>query len=145
MYQQKWLKLMILRKNTCNNNPNYSQICDHLYKLFILWGSRFGKIDALLNLISPQPDVNKNCLYSTSLYLFEAKYQLLINISEVRGLKHWNDSKTFFEYLSNMNDIYENIGGCNVNKGHKYWLYFLILLLSCFAIKNSTNSNKFIC
>ena len=63
MYQhnkaiQKWLKLMVLRKNTRNNNPNYLQICDHVYKLFILWGSRFGKINALLNQINPLPDLD---------------------------------------------------------------------------------------
>ena len=63
MYQynkaiQKWLKLMVLWRNIRKNNPNYLQICDHLYKLFILWGSRFGNINALPDQINPLPDLD---------------------------------------------------------------------------------------
>ena len=35
---------------------------------------------------------------------------------ESKGLKHFNDSKTFIEYSNDMNDIYKNIEEYNTNK-----------------------------
>ena len=37
-------------------------------------------------------------------------YQFLINKQENISLKHFNDSKAFVEYLSDVDDIYKNIG-----------------------------------
>ena len=40
---------------------------------------------------------------------FEAKYQLLINKRENKGLKYLNDSKAFIEYSNDNDDTYKNI------------------------------------
>ena len=44
-----------------------------------------------------------NFLYAEDPY--EAKYKFLINKRETSDLKHFNDSKAFIEYLSDMGDI----------------------------------------
>ena len=54
------------------------------------------KTNALLNLISYQPDIDKIYLHAKDPY--KAKYQLLINKHDGVGLKHYNDSKAFNEY-----------------------------------------------
>ena len=65
------------------------------------------KTNALLNLISYQPDIDKIYLHAKDPY--KAKYQLLINKHDGVGLKHYNDSKAFNEYWYDMDHIYENI------------------------------------
>ena len=40
----------------------------------------------------------------------------MINTRESTGLKHFNESKAFMEYLNEMDDIYEDIKECNPNK-----------------------------
>ena len=64
------------------------------YRILIIRGFGSGKTNALFNLASQQPDIDK--MYPKDLY--EAKYQLLINGLEGVGLKHYNDSKPFSEY-----------------------------------------------
>ena len=54
---------------------------------------------------------------------YEAKYQLLINKRERVGLKHYKDYKAFIEYSNDMDDIYENIDKCNLNKEYKIYMY----------------------
>ena len=49
-----------------------------------------------------------------------AKYKLLINKRESTGLKYLNDSKTFIEYLNDMDDIYKNIEIHNAYLKRKY-------------------------
>ena len=39
-------------------------------------------------------------------------------------LKHLNNSKVFIEYSNNMDDIYDNIEECNLNKNHKILIVF---------------------
>ena len=78
---------------------------DNPYRILITEGSGSGKTNSLLNLRSYQPDIDKTYLYAKDSY--EAKYQLLINQQKSTGLKHLNDSKTFVEYLNEMDDIYE--------------------------------------
>ena len=43
-------------------NSNRPQILDDPYRILIVGGSRYGKINALLNLISHQPDIDKTLL-----------------------------------------------------------------------------------
>ena len=57
--------------------------------MLLLGGFGSGKINALLNLISHQPDIDQTYLYAKDPY--EEKYQLLINKSEGAGIKHFND------------------------------------------------------
>ena len=55
---------------------------------------------------------------------YEAKYQLLTNKRENTGLKHFNDSKAFTEYLNDMGDVHKNIEEYNSNKKRKKLIVF---------------------
>ena len=80
------------------------------------------KTNALLNLISHQPDIDKLYVYSIDLY--EAKYQLLIKKHEGVGLKHCNDPKGFIEFSNYIDYIYENIEEHNPFKEQKLLIVF---------------------
>ena len=95
-------------------NPNWPEIPDHPYRILIIGGSVSVKIDALLNLINHEPDIDKIFLDAKGSY--QAKYQLLINKRESTGLKYLNDSKAFIEYSNDVDDIYENIEEYNPNE-----------------------------
>ena len=97
----------ITRKNIRVHNLNWPRIPDHRYKILIIEDSGSGKTNALLNLISHQPNIDKIYLYAKDLY--EAKYQLLINKHESVDLMICNDSKAFIGCSNGMHDIYENI------------------------------------
>ena len=64
----------------------------------------------------------KICLYARDPY--EAKYQILINKRESRGLKHLNDFKAFIEYSNDMDDIYKIIEEHNLYKTRKILIVF---------------------
>ena len=82
-------------ENKTHHNSKWPYIPDYQYKILIIRGSTYGKINALLNLINNQPDIDKIYLYAKDPY--EAKYQFLVNKTESIGLKHFNDSKAFIE------------------------------------------------
>ena len=84
-------------------NPNWPQIPDHTYRILMLGGSGCGKTNSLFNLINQQSDIDKMYLHANVPY--EAKYHFLFKKQESTGLKHLNDSKTFVEYLNDMDDI----------------------------------------
>ena len=67
-------------------------------------------------------DVAKIYLYAKDPH--EAKYQLLINERESTGLTYINDSKAFFEYSNDMDNIYEDIEEYNPNKKRKILIVF---------------------
>ena len=75
------------------HNPNWPQIPGHPYKKLTIGGSRFGKTNALFNVIGYHLDIYKMYLYAK--YPYEAKYQLLISKREGVGLDECNDSKVF--------------------------------------------------
>ena len=54
---------------------------------------RIWKTNALLKLITNQPDIDKMYLYAKDPH--EAKYQFLINKRESTELKHFKDPKAF--------------------------------------------------
>ena len=56
--------------------------------------------------------------------LSEAKCQVLIRKTEIKGLKHFNDSKAFIEYSNNMNDTDKNIEDYNPNKKQRMLIVF---------------------
>ena len=58
----------ITKESKKEHNPNWPQIPDHPYRLLIIGSSGFGKTNALLNLISHQPDINKIYLYAEDSY-----------------------------------------------------------------------------
>ena len=67
----------ILKEDIREHDWNWPEILDHLYRILIIGGSRSGKINALLNLINNEPDIDKIYLYAKDPY--EAIYHLLIN------------------------------------------------------------------
>ena len=71
------------------------KILDRKYRLLIFEGFGFRKANALFNLISHQPDIDKYFLYAKD--PFRSIFQLLITKREAVGLKHYNDFKTFIE------------------------------------------------
>ena len=112
----------VTKENIKENNPNWPQIPNHLYRILITGESGSGKTNSLFNLINQQPDIDKIYLYAKDPY--EAKYQFLINKRESTELKHLNDSKAFIEYSNDMDDSYKNIEEHNPNKKRKILIVF---------------------
>ena len=63
-------------------------------------------------------------MYLYAKYAYEAKYQYLISKREKVGLKHYDDPKTFIEYLNNVQDVYKNIEKHNLGKKNKILIAF---------------------
>ena len=107
-------------ENKRKHNSDWPYILDHTYRILIIEGSGSGKINALLNLINNQRDIDKIYLYAKDPY--EDKYQFLIKKRENIGLKHFNDPKAFIENNDNdhqnndMHDVHKNIDNYNPNK-----------------------------
>ena len=108
----------------------------HPYKILIK-GSGSGKTNALLYLISRQPDIDKIFLYTKHSY--EAKYQFLITKREGVDLKGYNDPKVFIEYSNNIDDIYENSAECSPNKERKILIEFADVIVNMLSNKNFTS------
>ena len=83
-------------ENKTEHNLKWPYIPDHPYRILIIGGPGSGKMNALLNFINKQQDIDKVYLYAKDPY--EAKYEILIDKRENVGLKHFNDSKAFIEY-----------------------------------------------
>ena len=49
----------ITKEDIKEHNTNWSQIHDHPYRILIVWSSRSGKTNPLLNLINHEPDIDK--------------------------------------------------------------------------------------
>ena len=109
-------------ENKTELNPKWPYILDHPCRILLVGGSGSEKANALLNLISNQPDIDKICLYAKDPY--EAKYKYLINKSEKVKLDYLNDPKAFMEYLNNMPDVYQNIEDYNPDKKRKVLIVF---------------------
>ena len=110
-------------ENKIDHNSKWPYIPDHPYRiLIIIGGSGSGKINALLNLINNQSDIDKIYLYAKDPYA--AKYQYLIHKREKVGLDHFDDPKAFMEYLNDMQDIYKNIEDHDPGKERKILIVF---------------------
>ena len=112
----------IVNNNNKGHNENWPYIPDHSYRILIIRGSGSGKTNTLFNLIKEQKDIDKIYLYAKD--LSEAKYENLIKNRENVGIKHLNDSKAFIKCSNTMNDVYENIDHCNVNRRRKKLIVF---------------------
>ena len=64
--------------------------------MLIIGGSRSGKTNALLNLISQQDDIDKIYLYAKD--LSEPKYEFFIKKREDAAIKLLNDSNAFIVF-----------------------------------------------
>ena len=120
--QQKIFNFDDVTGENIKEHPNWPQITDHPYRILIPGGSGSGKTNTSLNLTNHQTDIDQIYLYADGSY--RAKYQLLINKSEIAGLKHWNDPKTFIEHSDDMDDIYQNIVKYSSNKKQQILIVF---------------------
>ena len=98
--------MIILTKINQNTIKN-----SHIFQII---HTESGKTNALLNLLSNQPDIDKIYLYGKDPH--EAKYQHLINKCEKVGIGLFNDPKAFMEYSNDMQDVCKNIEDYNPNK-----------------------------
>ena len=114
----------VVKENIKEHNPNWLQIPNHSYRVLIVGGSESEKTNSLSNLINQQPEIDKISFKDP----YEAKYQFLINKRESTGLKNFNDSKAFIEYLNDMVGIYKNIDEYNPNKKCKVLIVFYHLI-----------------
>ena len=87
-------------ENKTKHNSNWPYIPDHPYRILIVGGSGSGKTNALLNLISHQPDIDKIYLYAKDLY--EAKYQYLIYTRAKVELNRYDNPRAFIDYSNDM-------------------------------------------
>ena len=94
-------------ENKTKHNAQQPYIPDHPYRILIIEDCGSGKTNALLNLISSYPDIDKIYLYAKD--PCELKYQYLINKHEKVGLRHYDDSEDFIEYSNDMHDVYKNL------------------------------------
>ena len=79
--------------------------------MLIIGDDRYGKTNALLNLINNQPDIDNIYLYAKDAY--EAKYHFLINKRDIIP-----------EYSNDMRDVYKNIDEHNPGKKRKISIGF---------------------
>ena len=89
----------------------------------IIGSSASGKINAFLNLIREQGDIDKIYLYAKD--LSEPKYELLIKKLEDAGKKNISMiQNAFIEYSNTMNDVYEDIDDYNPSRKRKILIVF---------------------
>ena len=112
----------VRKENIKEYNPNWPQILDLSYRILIFGGSGSGKTNSLFNFINHLQDIDK--IYTYDKDLNEAKHQFSIKKREETGVKNFNDSKAFIEYLNDMDDIYKNIEEYNPNKKCKILIIF---------------------
>ena len=115
--------------NTLSKMFNLNNITDKIdnkdwsYRKLIISPSGSGKTNYLLNSIQKDNNIiDKLYLYAKDLQ--EPKYQFLIDKREKAGIKNLNDSNTFIEYLSAMDDIYPEIEDYNKKRKRKVLIVF---------------------
>ena len=94
-------------ENKTEHNLKWLHIPDPPYRILIIGESASGKINALLNSVNSQSDIDKIYLYPKDPH--EAKYEFLIKKRKNRGLKQFNGPEAFIEYSNDMQDVYKNI------------------------------------
>ena len=97
----------ITNENNKEHTEKWSFLPDYLYRSLIIGGSGSGKINALLNLIKEQDDIDKIYLYAKD--LSEPKYEFLIKKREAAGIKYFNDLNAFIECSNTVDGVYKNI------------------------------------
>ena len=112
----------ITNENNKKHNEKWPYIPDHLCRILIIGGSGSGKINALLNLIKEQNDIDKIYLYLRDLN--KPKFKILIKKRKDAGIKHLNDPNAFIECSNTMDDVYENIHDYNLNRKRKILIIF---------------------
>ena len=73
----------VIKEQTKEHNPNWSEVPDHSYRILIIGGSGSGKTNSLINIINQQLYLDEIYLYAKNLN--EAKCQFLIKKREDVG------------------------------------------------------------
>ena len=112
----------IINENSKKHNKKWPFIPDHPYRILVIGCSGSGKINALVNLINEQDDIDKIYLHAKD--LIEPKYEYLIKKRENAGIKNFNDPNAFIEYSNTMEDVYGNINDYNSSRKRKILIIF---------------------
>ena len=112
----------IKNENNKKHNEKWSYIPDPPYRILIIDGSGSGKINALLNLINKQDDIDKIYLYAKD--LSEPKYEFFIKKRKDVGIKYCNHPNAFIECSNKEDDVYQNIDDHNSNRKRKISIVF---------------------
>ena len=101
------LKYKILNLDDIVSNKKENKDHNWRFRMLIIGPSDSGKTNTLLHLISNFHPIDKIYLYAKD--TDEKTYQYLINKREQAGIKNLNDPHAFTEYLSDMNDVLDDI------------------------------------
>ena len=127
-------------ENKTEHNPKWSYIPDHPHRILTVGVSRSGKINALLNLINSQPDIDIIYLYAKDPYV--AKYQYFFNKREKVGLDHFNDFKASMGYSNDMSDVYKSSEDHKPNNKRKLLIIFDDMIADMINNKKAKFSSK---
>ena len=121
-----------------------TKILDHPNRILIIGGFGSEKTNALLNLISHQPDIDKIYLFARDPY--EAKCQLLINKRKVAGIKRiLIIMKLLLKNEMILIIFVKNIEEYNQNKKRNILIIFDDMITDMLSIKkNESNSSEII-
>ena len=121
-----------------------TKILDHPNRILIIGGIGSEKTNALLNLISHQPDIDKIYLFARDPY--EAKCQLLINKRKVAGIKRiLIIMKLLLKNEMILIIFIKNIEEYNQNKKRNILIIFDDMITDMLSIKkNESNSSEII-
>ena len=114
--------MLNLDDNVSNKKKISPEHNDWPFRMLIIGPSGSGKTNTLLHLIDKFHPIDKIYLYNKDTN--EEKYQYLINKREQVGIKDLNDAQAFIEYLSDMNDVLQNINNYNKNRDKKVLIIF---------------------
>ena len=101
-----------------NKKKSFSENDDWPFRMLIIGPSGSGKTNTLLHLIDKFLPIDKIYLYAKD--TDEERCQYLINKREQVGIKNLNGPHAFIEYLSDMNDVLEDINNYNKKRIKKY-------------------------
>ena len=113
-------KMANLGSITNENNKKWSNIPDHPYRILMIGGFKSWKINALINLINEQNDIDKIYLYAKDL----SEHEILIKKRGNAVIKHYNDPNAFIECSNMMDNVDENIDDDNSNRKTKILIVF---------------------
>ena len=124
----------ITKEDITEHNLNWPEIPDHPYRTLIVGSSGSEKTNVLFNLINNESDIEKIYLYAKDPH--EAKSQLLNYQKREYRFEVLKWFKSFYWILTWYGWYLSYIEKYNLKRNGKYWLYLMIWLLICLAIKN---------
>ena len=113
-------KMLNLDNIVSNKKKSSSENDDWPFRMLIIGPSGSGKTNTLLHLIDKFHPIDKIYLYTKD----TDEDQYLINKREQAGIKNLNDLYAVIEYLSDMNDVLEDISNYNKKRDKKVLIIF---------------------